>query len=168
MLNCKLRAIVLKRINFGEADRLLTVFSLEKGKVTLIAKGVRRIRSRRAPHLEPLSVTELVVRRSVIIEARSLFYPRRDLKFLGLVFYAIEIVDRLLPDSQPHEDIYELLESLLQEEELNIGKIKAFTVKVLWLLGFFPANQCPDKGINAFVEQIIERPVYSKKFLEKL
>jgi DNA repair protein RecO (recombination protein O) len=44
--------IVLKRRNVGEADRILTVFTKKYGKIRVIAKGVRRITSRRAGHIE--------------------------------------------------------------------------------------------------------------------
>ena len=51
---------MLKRRDQGEADRLLTVFA-ERGKVTLLAKGVRRQASRKAGHLEPFTHVELLV-----------------------------------------------------------------------------------------------------------
>ena len=52
-------AIVLKRSDLGEADRILTLFTPHKGKVHVIAKGVRRITSKRAGHLELLSRSQL-------------------------------------------------------------------------------------------------------------
>ena len=48
----KTEAIVLKRTNFGEADRLVTVFSQPRGKLVLLAKGIRRLTSRKKGHLE--------------------------------------------------------------------------------------------------------------------
>jgi DNA repair protein RecO (recombination protein O) len=45
------QAIVLSHIEYGEADRILKLFTLEKGKISAIAKGVRKIRSRKAGHL---------------------------------------------------------------------------------------------------------------------
>jgi len=48
----KTEAIVLKRVSFGEADRLVTVFSRNRGKLTLLAKGIRRLTSRKKGHLE--------------------------------------------------------------------------------------------------------------------
>ncbi len=51
----KLQALVLSRRSVGEADRLMTLFSREKGIIKVVAKGVRRIPSRRGGHGEPLT-----------------------------------------------------------------------------------------------------------------
>lgn len=51
----KMRAIVLSRRSVGEADRLVTLFTRERGILRVLAKGVRRIPSRRGGHLEPLT-----------------------------------------------------------------------------------------------------------------
>lgn len=53
-------AIILKRLNFGEADRILTVLTLDRGKVSILAKGVRRSKSKLAGGLELFSVTDIV------------------------------------------------------------------------------------------------------------
>jgi DNA repair protein RecO (recombination protein O) len=164
----KLHAIILKRANFGEADRMLTVFSLEKGKISLVAKGVRRIKSRRAPHLEPLNNVEIVTHKKIITEAKSSTRPKLKLSSLGLALYAVEVIDKLLPDEQPHEEVYELLKNLLAQEKLDENQIKIFTTQVLWSLGFFPKGQYPKDGINNFVEQIAEKRIRSKKLWEEI
>ena len=53
------RAIILKRISFGEADRILTVITPDYGKVSLLAKGVRRSKSKLAGGLELFSVSSI-------------------------------------------------------------------------------------------------------------
>jgi DNA repair protein RecO (recombination protein O) len=55
--------IVLRRQNLGEADRLTTVYTLNYGKLRLVAKGVRRLRSRKAGHLEPFTRVALLIAR---------------------------------------------------------------------------------------------------------
>ncbi len=55
------QAIVLRHQDFGEADRLLTVFTLKKGKIKVLAKGVKRIRSHKAGHLEPFAYVQLLI-----------------------------------------------------------------------------------------------------------
>jgi len=55
MRGFKTEGIVLKRRNFGEADRILTVFTKDRGKISVLAKGVRRITSRRAGNVELLN-----------------------------------------------------------------------------------------------------------------
>ena len=54
-------AIILRRSDFGEADRLLTVFTPERGKLRLLAKGVRKTTSRKAGHVELFMLTDILV-----------------------------------------------------------------------------------------------------------
>src|SRR5262249_2893742 len=54
-------AVILRRIDFGEADRILTLFTPTYGKVRAVAKGVRRTTSRLAGHLEPFTRTQLLL-----------------------------------------------------------------------------------------------------------
>ncbi|MGC8781903.1 MAG: DNA repair protein RecO, partial [Anaerolineae bacterium] len=57
----RVAAIVLKRRDQGEADRLLTVLTRDRGKLSLLAKGVRRQASRKAGHIEPFTLVDLLV-----------------------------------------------------------------------------------------------------------
>src|SRR5512146_516604 len=59
----RVSAVVLKRRDMGEADRLLTVFTRDRGKLSLLAKGVRKPASRKAGHIEPFTYVELLVAR---------------------------------------------------------------------------------------------------------
>jgi len=52
MRSYKTEGIVLKRINYGEADRILTIYTKRHGKIRAIAKGVRKLTSRKAGSLE--------------------------------------------------------------------------------------------------------------------
>ena len=54
-------AVVIRRSDFGEADRLLTLFSADRGKTRAIAKGARKPQSRKTGHVEPVSYTHLDV-----------------------------------------------------------------------------------------------------------
>lgn len=165
MLSSKLRAIILKRSNFGEADKFLTVFSLEKGKISLIAKGVRRIKSRRAPHLEPLNEVEIVAHKNIITEAKISSLNIFNLQNLTFALYGAEILDKLLPENEPHAEIYKLFNNFLNSE-ISENKVKEFSLKTLWLLGYLPRGQFPKIGINAFIEQIAEKRIRSKKLIE--
>ena len=52
------RGFILKRVNFGDSDRYITIFTKNHGKIEVIAKGVRRITSRRASSVELLNLIE--------------------------------------------------------------------------------------------------------------
>ncbi|MGH2514803.1 MAG: DNA repair protein RecO, partial [Ktedonobacterales bacterium] len=111
-------AIVLRRTDFGEADRILTLFTPSFGKVRAIAKGARRTTSRLAGHLEPFTRTQLLLatgRELDIVtqaEARErLDALREDLWHATGAWYIAELVDRFLEDADPHPRLYRLFTS---------------------------------------------------------
>ena len=53
--------VIIHRRSYGEADRFLTIFTKHHGKIRVLAKGIRKITSKRAPHLDTLSIVSLVV-----------------------------------------------------------------------------------------------------------
>src|SRR6185312_6839218 len=109
-------AIILKRTDLGEADRIVTLFTPGKGKYHAIAKGTRRPVSKLAGHLELLSRSQLqlAVGRNLDIvtqaEGRENFlHLRSNLWHMTCGFYLAELVNRFVEDSTPHLDIYSLL-----------------------------------------------------------
>lgn len=142
--------IIVKRSNFGEADRLLTVVAPFKGKIKVIAKGVRRITSRRGGNVELLNQVKLHIFQGhgipILTEAQSLETFSKIKSDLLLTTYAshiIELVDRLLPEEQPNTGLYNLLVTALHLLEKNPRQIfiRAFEVKLLTILGFWSINQ---------------------------
>ncbi len=109
-------AIVLKRTDLGEADRILTLFTPGKGKIRAIAKGTRRPISKLAGHVDLLcrSQLQLAMGRNLDIvtqaEGRENFQRlRNDLWHMTCGFYLAELVDRFVEDQTRHYDIYVLL-----------------------------------------------------------
>ena len=109
-------AIVLKRSDFGEADRLITVFTPYKGKFRAIAKGSRRPVSKLAGHVDLLNRSQLQVaqgRNLDIItqaEVRENFLRLRSESWhMTCGFYLAELVDRFVEEHVQHGDIYTLL-----------------------------------------------------------
>jgi DNA repair protein RecO (recombination protein O) len=116
-----IEAIVLKRTDIGEADRILTLFTPNRGKMRAVAKGTRRPISKKAGHLELLnrSQLQLALGRNLDIvtqaEGRENFlHLRGDLWHMTCGFYLAEMVDRFVEDTTPHLDIYTLLLEVLR------------------------------------------------------
>src|SRR5260370_479062 len=116
-----IEAIILKRTDYGEADRILTLFTPTKGKMHAIDKGTRRPVSKKAGHLELLNRSQLqmALGRNLDIvtqaEGRENFlHLRGELWHMTCVFYLAELVDRFVEDSTPHFDINALLLSSLR------------------------------------------------------
>lgn len=141
----KVEGIILKRRDFGEADRLLSVFSLQKGKITILAKGVRRITSRRAGNVELLNRSVMFLHQGknflILTEAASLdVYEnvKKDLILMTYAYHVIELIEKLMPENMPDPWVYENLKYVLSS--LNAGPrqifIRAFEIKLLTHLGF--------------------------------
>ncbi|MCL4389936.1 MAG: DNA repair protein RecO [Patescibacteria group bacterium] len=175
MLNSsKIEGVILKRSNLGEADKIIIFFSRQLGKTKVLAKGVRRIRSRRAPDLELFNHVSLVVHHSktfnLVTEAKTInnySLLKSDLKSSGYLFYLCEVLDKILPEDQPHPDLFGNFLAFLNSP-LNQDGVKRFVVELLWSLGYLPRGQYPRAGVTDLVESIVERPIRSKKFLEEI
>lgn len=142
-------AISLKRMDYGEADRILTVFTPGYGKLRLLAKGVRKPTSRMAGHLEPFTHIHIMVARgrdlSVATQA-STIEPfrqlREDLVKSSYAYHLAELVDAFLQDHDEHAAVFDLLRSALAA--LSAGGLPAelvvrhFEVQLLGEVGFRP------------------------------
>jgi DNA repair protein RecO (recombination protein O) len=150
-------AVVLRRQDLGEADRLLVVFTPQLGKLRIVAKGIRRPRSRKAGHLEPFTRVDLFLARGreldIVTQAEAIdLYPnlRIDLIRLGHAAYAVELLDRVTADGAENEDLYRLLVHTL--ERLSLGASPAvvsryYELRVLDLVGYRPELfRCLDCG----------------------
>jgi DNA repair protein RecO (recombination protein O) len=142
--------IILKRSNYGEADRVLTVFTPFKGKIRVVAKGVRRIKSRRAGNVELLNRVKLHLYQGtgapVLTEAESIqTYPilKQNLTLSSYASHVAEITGRLLPEDQPNPGVYQLFAAILGILETNPRQIfiRAYEVKLLTELGFWSTSQ---------------------------
>ena len=107
--------IVLKRNNYGEADRLVVVFTEKFGKITLIAKGVRRLKSKIAGSIELFSISDLTVSKGknlFVLTASSMikpFKPHQDLAEIKLASLISEIIIKTIPDESPNNKVFNLL-----------------------------------------------------------
>jgi DNA repair protein RecO (recombination protein O) len=113
-------AIVLRRTNFGEADRLLTVFTPERGKMRLVAKGARKPTSRKSGHVELFSYGRYLVAvgrdLDIITQAETLepFLPlHEDLLRATYAYYVADLTDAFTPDQDENQPLFILLKEAL-------------------------------------------------------
>jgi len=144
----KTEAIVLRRINVGEADKILTLYTPNRGKLSAIAKGVRRPKSKMGGHLGLLSHSSLMLARGqnldIITQAETIssFMPLRgDLWRSSLALYAAELVDQFTPEHMESYPVYKLFLDTLhhlcdtQDGELTL---RYFELNLLAHLGYKP------------------------------
>ena len=147
----KVEAIVLRSIRYGEADRVLHLYTRERGRVGAVAKGVRRVRSRFGGRLEPLFRVDLVmhegrgelctVTSASTVNAHATLRDRRD--SLQRATQACDAVLRLFDSQEPNPAAYNLLchELMLLDTEpsaANRAQALAFRLKLLLAAGFLP------------------------------
>ncbi len=148
MSQVKTEGIVLRRSNFGEADRVITFLTPDRGKVRAVAKGVRRIKSRMAGHLELFGSVEIMLASGrnldVITSARltrSADSILADYERVGYGYLFAEMTDRLLEDEQSHPELYaSLTESYEYLAEQGVDRLVElfFKLRLLDALGYWP------------------------------
>lgn len=144
----RVAAIVLKRRDQGEADRLLTVLARERGKVTLLAKGVRRQASRKAGHVEPFTYVELLVAKGrsldLVTQAETIEahrHLREELWRSAWAYYVVELVDAFIQDEDPHQLLFDLLLETLGRLERGDDPalaVRYYELHLLALAGYQP------------------------------
>jgi len=147
----KTEGIVLRSMRYGEADRILHLYTPERGRISAIAKGVRKARSRFGGRLEPFFRLNLVLYegRSDLLTVTSAetvaAHPRlrEDAGALDGAARACEAVARVFDDGEPHAGVYHLLANelaLLDGEPARAGRANAlaFRLKLLLAAGFAP------------------------------
>lgn len=141
-------AIVLKRHDFGEADRILTLYTPDRGKLGAIAKGVRRIASRKSGHVELFTHASLLLaegRNLDVVTQAETIDPfgaiREDLIRTTYAYHVAELIDRLTPESSPSPATFALLRDTLAAiaaaEDASLAA-RFFEVRLLGLLGYRP------------------------------
>jgi DNA repair protein RecO (recombination protein O) len=149
--NFKTEAVVLRSIRFGEADRVLHLYSSDRGRVGAVAKGVRRVHSRLGGRLEPLARVNLVlhegrgelctVTQVDTVHAHPALRERRE--SLDRAVQACDAVLRLFDSSEPNRPAYNLLcheLALLDADPRAATRAQAlaFRAKLLLAAGFAP------------------------------
>jgi DNA repair protein RecO (recombination protein O) len=147
----KTEAVVLRSIRYGEADRVLHLYTPERGRVGAVAKGVRRVKSRMGGRLEPLSRVRLVLHQGrgelCTISQADTFHARAGLRerrgSLERATQACEAVLRLLDSTEPNLPAYNLLchELALLDSSAAASRraqALAFRLKLLLAAGFAP------------------------------
>lgn len=141
-------AIVLRRSDFGEADRLLTLFGRDKGKFKAIAKGARKPQSRKTGHVELFMRSTLflatgreidIVTQAETVEAYASL--RDDLVRATYAAYAVELLDRFTVEEDKNSSLYDLLAQALGwfavDNEFLLGA-RYYELRLLSLTGFQP------------------------------
>src|SRR5512143_112297 len=145
----RVECVVLRHSDWGEADRLLTIFSREQGKVRCVAKGARKLLSRKAGHLEPFTRVALLLARGsdlwIVTQAETVdayLRLREDLERTATAAYVVELLDRFTYEEGENFHLYQLLIDTLhristEEQDLFLA-VRYYEIHLLDILGFKP------------------------------
>lgn len=169
--------IVLARKNYGEADRVITLLTKDFGKIRVLAKGIRKTKSKKRGHLEVFSLVKISVSQikgmGLMTEAQiidSYENIRKDLTRISLAYYFMEVASKLLYDSETNEIFFNTLVEFLTrlKKETQMKKLKnEFLEKMLIFSGYLPQNK-KDINLNKYLEEILERKVNSVAIGKKM
>jgi DNA repair protein RecO (recombination protein O) len=163
----KTEAVVLRSFRLGEADRVLHLYTLDRGRVGAVAKGVRKTKSRFGARLEPLSHVELMLHQgggelqtvTGVQLLGSHHAAREDSYRLNGGLVGAEAMLRLFPEQEANERAFRALTrflDLLDELEPGVGRattnplVLSFQLKLLWLSGYLPhVTSCAECGADS-------------------
>ncbi len=163
----KTEAVVLRSFRLGEADRVLHVYTADRGRVGAVAKGVRRTKSRFGARLEPLSHVELMLHRGSgelgtvtgVSLIRSHHESREDTYRLAVGLVGAEAMLRLFTEQEANERAFTALTRFLDrldgvESRAPVRPVfdplaLSFQLKLLWLSGYMPhLDACVECGLE--------------------
>ena len=158
------------RKNYGEADRILSVYTRDHGRVSLMAKGIRRPKSRKRGHVEIFSLLkfsantghgiDLMTEAEIIDDFVEI---RKNLSKVSLAYYFMEVVGKITHEHEKNPELYNLILVSLNKLKNGSGFKKLrheFIQNLLTIMGYWPHGQTlpdPDK----ILEEVIERQISS-------
>jgi DNA repair protein RecO (recombination protein O) len=160
----KTDAIVLRSLRYGDADRILHLYTADRGRVGAIAKGVRKTKSRFGARLEPLSHVELLLHQGSgelltitgVDLKRSHHAIRESAYRLHVGLIGAEAMLRLYGEPEANERAFGALErflDLLDDAPTAESRpaveplVLSFQLKLLWLAGYLPhLTSCVECG----------------------
>ncbi|HEX9381220.1 MAG TPA: DNA repair protein RecO [Gaiellaceae bacterium] len=163
----KTEAVVLRSFRLGEADRVLHLYTLARGRVGAVAKGIRKTKSRFGARLEPLSHVELMLHQGsgelqtvTGVELVHSHHEAREEQYrLGVGLVGAEAMLRLFTEQEANPRAFQALTRFLDLlDELGSAARRpaldplalSFQLKLLWLSGYLPhLTSCANCGTNA-------------------
>lgn len=161
------RGIILARTDYGEADRIITLLTPDKGKLRLIAKGVRKLKSKLAGGIELFSTSEIAYMPGrgeigTLVSTRLIRHYGRIVTNVSHTMLGYDLISRLhkATEDEPEAEYYELLEEAfgaLDDVSLEVELIRLwFSSQLLQLAGHAPNLQTAADGTKLQSDLVYE------------
>lgn len=177
MKHSSFEGVVIKKSNYSEADKIVTIFTKEFGKITVLAKGLRRMSSKRSGSLDLFThikgshvagrgnlptLTEVV-----LINMHANW--KKHFGRISVAYRLAEVVDKLTADFQPHPETYDLFLSHLSDishlkKDWQV-KLDIWIIELLNSLGYLDLKSPVNLDLQDFIEDLADRPLKSFSLL---
>ncbi len=154
----KTSALVLRNNKLKDANKLLTLYSPDYGKIKAVAYGVAKPKSRKRGAVQPFCYSNFLLYKGKKLDSVSQcewieLFPglRTDLHKMAFASYAVELVDRFTVEGEPNKSIFQLLLYTLHyfEREGDESFLRVFEAKLVKALGYMPSlGECVGCGIG--------------------
>jgi len=170
--------IVLARIDYGEADRIITLLTPGNGKLRLMAKGVRRVKSKLAGGIELFSVTSITFIRGrgdigTLVSSRLIEYYSHIVQDIDRTMLGYELIKQLnkTTEDEPEADYFHLLKQAfeaLDDSAISLDLVKVwFNAQLLRLSGHTPNLQTEPDGTKLAADKAYEFSFDDSSFIAK-
>lgn len=169
-------AIVLKRVNVGETDRIINLLTQEYGKFTVVAKGVRKMKSSKRAYLEPGNIIKafcintkslpLLTQASLIQDCSAM---QQNLASFRSLSQFLEILEKLFVEIELEPEIYNAV--LLLRKRIIAGKAPATFVRetlsnIIVQMGFQHPKDSKYKNISDYISALSDSKMRSYDYLQ--
>lgn len=169
-------AIILKRLNTGETDRIVTLLTPDQGKLVCVAKGSRKMTSTKRAYLEPgnLITAYLIQTKSLplLTQAKLIAdhaHCKQSLVKMRQLSQVLEIADRLFAEGVAEPELYHQLLHILKnlsQPDSHLGSVKQQLSELVAQFGFSQiSDHQPDQSLLDLVATISEKPMRSWDYL---
>lgn len=167
--------IIIHQVRFGEADKFVFIFSHHHGLIKVVAKGARRLTSKKSPHLDNLNLIKFQTNRggipqylSQVETVKAFSQIKADLKKTRTCFYLTEIFHRTLAEGEADEALFTALKKFLEDLNQSVGLgsrdlAVEFQYYLIDRLGFPPPKSDDPAALVAYFESLIDRPLMSAR-----
>jgi|SRR3989344_1528023 len=164
--------IILAKKAYGEADKILVVYSKSRGKQSLIAKGIRKPKSRKRGHIEVFNKIifqatkghglDVMTEAEVIDDFKEI---KKSLKKISLAYYFMEVIGKITHEGENNNQIFSLIDNYLKalKTSRELKKLRlSFVTELLEILGYWPRGRKLDNP-DEKLEEVIERDLVSSR-----
>jgi len=142
------QAIVIKQIKLGEADKILTIYTPEFGKLKVVAKGACRPGSKLGGNVEPLTYSLMMLARGrnldIVTQSQTIdgfLALKSDLRLMAYGLYVLELIDSFTMENSENRPLFDLLLDALHwlsQSDSNEIVLRYFELHLLYYLGYRP------------------------------